>query len=396
MLESITIGNFNQDKLGEFDVNDFKSKLELAINNVTLKTTKNISRLMGKFPSANCTDDLWSVTDNEGWTTGFWTGQLWLCWELTGDEQFRTQAENLIYSFSERLDKGIDIDNHDLGFLYTLSCVSAWKITGNDEAHRTAIKAAEKLITRFDPISRIIQAWGTLDDHEQRGRMIIDCNMNLPLLFWAAQQTGEKKFSSVAIAHIEQVSKYIVRPDASTHHTYYIDTITGQPKFGKTHQGYSDSSCWARGQAWGIYGFMLSYKYTGQKEYVEIARRLAHYFLNRLPKDMVCNWDLDLVGDDTYRDSSAAAITVCGLLELANALPVTDKYKSYYENVAVTIMNSLIDNYLSTVNDPCEGILKYSAYNVNKNIGVNECSIFGDYFFVEALTRLNQTWNSYW
>lgn len=373
-----------------------KQKIQTAIDTAAQKTLLNITKLEGQFPGEACIEGVWPRTENTGWTTGFWAGQLWLLWELTRNEKFRQQAERLITSFSERLDNRVDVNHHDMGFLYTLSCVSAWKLTGNEIARQTALRAAESLIQRFHPVSKVIQAWGDLDDPQQQGRMIIDCNMNLPLLHWASQQTGNSKFSAVAKSHLQQAARYIVRENASTHHTFYIDVNTGQPRYGKTHQGYSDTSCWARGQAWGIYGFMLGYKYTGMPEYIGITRSLAHYFLNRLPDDLVCYWDLDLAGNDIYRDSSAAAITVCGLLELSRELPVTDPYKIYYENAAMNIMNSLLDNYLSPTSEHCEGLLKHGACNVNKNKGVDACNNYGDYYFVEALTRLNQTWDCYW
>lgn len=373
-----------------------KQKVQAAIDTATQKTLLNIAKLDGQLPGEFCIEGVWPRTENIGWTTGFWTGQLWLLWELTCHESFRHQAERLIASFAERLNNRIDVEHHDLGFLYTLSCVSAWKVTGNEQARKTAIQAAGSLLERFNPVTNVIQAWGDLNDPEQQGRMIIDCNMNLPLLYWASQQTGDDKYAAAAVRHIQQVARYIVRPDASTHHTFYLDINSGQPRFGKTHQGYSDTSCWSRGQAWGIYGFMLSYRYTGQREYVDITRSLAHYFLNRLPDDLVCYWDLDLKGADVYRDSSAAAIAACGLLDLASALPATDRYKTYYEDAALNIVSSLIDNYLSGMKEPCDGLLKHSACNVNKNKGVDACNIYGDYFFVEALIRLNQTWAPYW
>ncbi|TCV95099.1 glycoside hydrolase family 88 protein [Biostraticola tofi] len=373
-----------------------KQKIQAAIHIAAQKTLVNITKLEGNFPGETCIDGVWQRTENIGWTTGFWAGQLWLLWELTHDGRFRDQAEQWVSSFTERLDNRIDVDHHDLGFLYTLSCVSAWKLTGNESARHTAIRAAESLVTRFNPVANIIQAWGDLDDPAQQGRMIIDCNMNLPLLYWASQQTGDSRFAAVATAHLQQAARHLVRPDASTHHTFYIDINTGQPLHGRTHQGYSDTSCWARGQAWGIYGFMLGYKYTGQSSYVELTRSLAHYFLNRLPKDGVCYWDLDLKGTDVYRDSSAAAIAVCGLLDLANTLPSTDQYKLYYEHAALNIVDSMIDNYLSPLSESCDGLLKHGACNVNKNKGVDSCNAYGDYYFVEALTRLSQVWDSYW
>lgn len=226
--------------------------------------------------------------------------------------------------------------------------------------------------------------------------MIIDCNMNLPLLYWASEQTGDPRYAQAATAHAQQAARYIVREDASTYHTYYIDVNTGEPRFGNTHQGYSDTSCWSRGQAWGIYGFLLSYRYTGDKNMVELSRSLAHYFLNRLPEDDVCHWDLALLGTDAVRDSSAAAITACGLLELVNALPALDEHRAHYEEMALRIVQSLTDNYLATDDDPTEGLLKHSVYHMGSGKGVDQCCSWGDYFYLEALVRLRQTWYSWW
>ncbi|RDT63389.1 glucuronyl hydrolase, partial [Klebsiella pneumoniae] len=135
-----------------------------------------------------------------------------------------------------------------------------------------------------------------------------------------------------------QAATYLIRDDASTFHTYYMDVATGAPRYGNTQQGYADDSCWSRGQAWGIYGFLLSYIYTGDETMIALSKRLANYFLNRLPEDYVCHWDLALVGTDALRDSSSAAIAVCGLLELVKHLPVTDPDRERYLEWAKGIM----------------------------------------------------------
>ena len=330
------------------------------------------------------------------WTTSFWPGQLWLAWEMTGKAHYREAAERYLPSFARRIEQRIDTATHDLGFLYSLSCISAWRLTGNEAARRSALLAAERLMERFNPTANIIQAWGDLNDPEQQGRMIIDCNMNLPLLYWASEQTGDPRYAQAATAHAGQAANYIVREDASTYHTYYMDVQTGEPRFGNTHQGYSDTSCWSRGQAWGIYGFLLSYQHTGDKQMVELSRSLAHYFLNRLPEDDVCHWDLALLGTDAVRDSSAAAIAACGLLELVKALPTLDAHRAYYEEMALRIAQSLTDNYLAHDDDPTEGLLQHSVYHMGSGKGVDQCCSWGDYFYLELLARLRQIWHPYW
>lgn len=226
--------------------------------------------------------------------------------------------------------------------------------------------------------------------------MIIDCNMNLPLLYWASEQTGDRRFADAARRHASQAARYLVRPDASTWHTYYMDVVSGEPRYGNTQQGYADDSCWSRGQAWGIYGFLLSYSYTGDRQFLELSRRLANYFLKRLPADDVCHWDLALLGTDALRDSSAAAIAVCGLLELVKHLPLTDPDRENYQQAAMAILSSLSRHYLARPDEPGNGLLKHSVYHLASNKGVDECCSWGDYFYVEALVRMSQPWRAYW
>lgn len=383
-------------ELNQLDRIALRQQLATAREQVLRKIDRNILKFDGKFPAETCENDHYALTENVEWTTSFWSGQLWLAWEMTGDDKYRDAAEKHITSFGNRIANRIDTATHDLGFLYTLSCVSAWRLTGNRQARGFALLAADALLERFNPQSGIIQAWGDLQDPEQAGRMIIDCNMNLPLLYWATQQTGDSRYADAARMHAGQAAKYIVRPDASTYHTYYMDTVTGEPRFGNTHQGYADDSCWSRGQAWGIYGFLLSYRYTGDSDQVELSRRLAHYFLNRLPDDDVCHWDLALLGTHEPRDSSAAAIAVCGLLDLATALPASDAHRASYEEMALRIMASLTANYLAADNEDCDGLLKHSVYHMASGKGVDQCSSWGDYFYVEALVRLTQNWQPYW
>jgi len=396
MTKTIVTEPLRPIELHQTDRAALRKKLDDALARVTRKLDKNIVAFGDKFPGEACENGIWPRTENVEWTTSFWPGQLWLAWEMTGKAHYRQAAESYLSSFAERINQRIDTATHDLGFLYTLSCISAWRLTGNKTARDTALQAADVLMERFHPLAKIIQAWGDLNDPEQQGRMIIDCNMNLPLLYWATEQTGDPRYSEAATAHAERAAKYIVREDASTYHTYYMDVKTGEPRFGNTHQGYSDNSCWSRGQAWGIYGFLLSYHYTGNKEMVSLSRSLAHYFINRLPEDNVCHWDLALLGTDAVRDSSGAAIAACGLLELVKALPTLDKHRAYYEEMALRIVESLTDNYLAHDDEACEGLLKHSVYHMAGGRGVDQCCSWGDYFYLEAMIRLRQVWYPYW
>ncbi|SNY63059.1 glycoside hydrolase family 88 protein [Enterobacter sp. CC120223-11] len=396
MTRSVVTEPLRPVELYAIDRQALRQSLDAALTRITKKLDTNIAAFGDSFPGEACEKGIWPRTKNVEWTTSFWTGQLWLAWEMTGEVRFREAAERTLPSFYERIEKRIDTATHDLGFLYSLSCVSAWRLTENEAARQAALKAADTLMERFNPTAKIIQAWGDLNDPEQQGRMIIDCNMNLPLLYWASEQTGDSRYAEAATAHVKQAARYIVRPDASTYHTYYMDVVTGEPRFGNTHQGYSDNSCWSRGQAWGIYGFLLSYLHTGDESMVELSRNLAHYFLNRLPEDEVCHWDLALLGTDAVRDSSAAAIAACGLLELVKALPTLDPHRAHYEEMALKIVKSLTDNYLAREDEATEGLLKHSVYHMGSGKGVDQCCIWGDYFYLEALARLRQVWPLYW
>ncbi|MDF2613200.1 MAG: glucuronyl hydrolase [Clostridia bacterium] len=373
-----------------------KETLEAALKNALKTVDKNIGKFGEKFPSSASQGLSYLMTENVEWTTSFWTGMLWLAYEVTHEKKYYDLAHIHIKSFKDRLENKIDIDHHDLGFLYTLSCVNAYKITQNQEAKEIALKAADYLLTRYHEKAGIIQAWGDLNDESQRGRMIIDCNMNLPLLYWATGQTGDWKYIECAISHINQAAKYLVRDDFSTYHTFYMDPLTGKPLRGTTCQGYSDTSCWARGQAWAIYGFCLSYNYTKDVSLIELSRKIAHYFLDRLPEDRVCYWDLIFTEGTEERDSSAAAIAVCGLLELVKALPVTDPDYDYFLDEAKKMMISLMEYYAPDNDTEAEGLLIHSVYNKPGGRGVDECTLWGDYFYLEALVRMTQIWNSYW
>lgn len=225
--------------------------------------------------------------------------------------------------------------------------------------------------------------------------MIIDCLMNLPLLHWAAEQTGDERYRAIAVTHARQTMKYIVRPDASSFHTFYFDYESGRPLEGKTHQGYADDSCWARGQAWAIYGLPLSYSYVKDADMLETAQKMTNYFLNRLPDDEICYWDLVFTDGDEPRDSSAAALAVCGLLEMVKSLPLTNPYRQTYTHAALTITQAMMN--ITTADYPeSNGILMHATNHKRKGVGVDECNIYGDYFYFEALVRLIKDWELYW
>ncbi|BCB83255.1 glycoside hydrolase family 88 protein [Phytohabitans suffuscus] len=334
---------------------------------------------------------------NVGWTTSFWPGMLWLAHDLTGDERYRRAAASHVDSFAARVAGGVDLDTHDLGFLYTLACVTPARRTGDPRARAAALAAVDHLMTRVLEPAGIIQAWGDLNDPRQRGRTIIDSLMNTPLLFWASHTTGDGRYAEVARRHTAQLRQHILRPDGTTFHTFYWDPDTGAPLRGETEQGHADHSCWARGQAWGIYGFSINYRHTGDRALLAAARTCADHFLAHLPADHVAYWDLEFGdGSGQERDSSAAAIAACGLVELADNL--TDPtLAGRYRTAARQILHSLIDNYATDDSAGSNALILHGVYDKPKGIGVDEGNLWGDYFYLESLTRASTAgWTSPW
>lgn len=333
---------------------------------------------------------------NRGWTTSFWPGMQWLAWELTGDDVFRDAALRHAHDFVRRVRAAEDLDTHDLGFLYTLSCVTAWRLTGDEDAREAALRAAEHLMRRFLAPAGIIQAWGDLDDPAQRGRTIIDSLMNMPLLTWAGEQTGDPRYTEAVARHTRQLSRHILRPDGSTVHTFYWDPVTGAPLHGATEQGESDDSSWARGQAWGVYGFALNARATGDPSLLESARRCAGYLLDHLPSDSIPYWDLvHGEGSDAPRDSSAAAIAVCGLGELA-ALEDDETLRERWRAGGDRMLKALVAD-CTPAPGSSDALILHGVYDLPKGHGVDEGTLWGDYFYLEALVRRARPgWAVYW
>ncbi|MHB1484902.1 MAG: glycoside hydrolase family 88 protein [Saccharofermentanales bacterium] len=382
-----------------------------AIDRAIKKINKNLIKFGDRFPGPVTINNRYNLNlsiqtdisrkpeetgENNGWTTGFWTGMLWLAYRYNHNKTYEQVLDRHIDSFMQRAVKRIDCSHHDMGFLYSLSCVAGYKITGDKKAMRTALLAADILMERYIDKPGIIQAWGDMEDPNERGRMIIDCLMNLSLLYWASETTGNLKYYENAYSHSLKAVNNIIREDATTYHTYFFDVETGHPLYGKTKQGYSDDSCWARGQAWGIYGFVLSYVHTKDTIFLDAAKKLANYFLNRSPDDMVVYWDLIFNdGSGQERDSASTAIVVCGLFEMIKHLenPIE---KQYYFNAANHLLRSLCLNYSTSTEDGADGLILHGVYYKAGNAGVDEASLWGDYFYLEALIRATSDWDPYW
>ena len=375
--------------------------VEQAINNAYEIAQRSLEDFRGGFPTTYSTNNVYGKGSNYEWTPGFYTGYLWLLNEYKENPSFLEVIEEHIRSFRERIDQKICTETHDLGFLYSLSCVAAYKLTGDEFAKETALIAADELARRFRTNGQFIQAWGKLDVPSNH-RLIIDCLLNLPLLYWATAVTEDKKYHEMAYAHLKTALPNIIRGDYSTHHTYYFDYETGKPSYGATHQGYKNDSTWARGQAWGIYGIALSYEYTGDDSLIPLFIGVTEYSMRYLPIDSIPYWDLTFTEGDEPRDSSAAAIAVCGMLEMKKYIK-DEVYCKKLEEYIERIISSLIKNYAAKPEDTTNGLLykgtygRKSPYNDCPNHGVDECVLWGDYFYVEALMIIYKPdWKMYW
>ncbi|MEF2245935.1 MULTISPECIES: glycoside hydrolase family 88 protein [unclassified Paenibacillus] len=367
-----------------------------AIEDAVVKTRNNITRFKDQYPHVS-ENDVYHLNPNNEWTDGFWTGLLWLCYEYSKDEVFLQAANKATESFRERLAAKVAIDHHDIGFLYSLSSKAQWMVQKDESAKELTIAAADHLMGRWREESQIIQAWGPKGDADNGGRIIIDCLMNLPLLYWAYEQTGDRKYYEVAVKHAEKSRRFLVRGDDSSYHTFYFNQENGNAIRGGTHQGYQDGSTWTRGQAWGIYGFALSYHYTKNPLFLETSLRMARYFLERLPEDNVVYWDFDVpVTPDTKRDSSASATTACGILELLKHLPADHPERAFLEDGVNRSMKGLVEKYSTMGKPDAQGLIERGSYHVRGGISPDDYTIWGDYYYLEALMRLEKGHKGYW
>lgn len=359
------------------------------------KIQENQKEFIDGFPAPSSENLIYPKWENFEWTPGFWTGLLWMAYEKTQDEKYLETLKHLLPTFVDRLNEDTTLDTHDIGFIYTLSVYPAYQLFKNEEYKEIVIRAAKRLMQRYNKTAKVIQAWGNARNPEQQGRIIIDSLLNMPLLYEASKLSGDPTFEKAAIAHSKNAQKYLVRPDFSSYHTYYFDTLTGKPRFGKTAQGKTDESTWARGEAWAVLGFALNYKHTKDYSLLETACQCADFYLDILPVDLIPFWDLSIVKGDEPRDSSAAAILACGLLELVEDLPVLDPRKEKYLTKAYELIATLTKDYL-TEDVNSNGILLHGTYSVPHGNGIDECCIWGDYYYMEALMRLSTIWNPYW
>ncbi|RPE14318.1 glucuronyl hydrolase [Chitinophaga lutea] len=325
-----------------------------------------------------------SVTSNtEWWCSGFYPGTLWYLYEYTKDAQVKAEAERrLTILEKEKRYTG----NHDIGFMIYCSFGNAYRITGDKKYKDVIDTAAVYQVTRYRPSIHAIQSWNK--SSRLNCPVIIDNMMNLEQLLWVAQQGGDPKFRTIAETHANTTLKNHYRPDHSTFHIVDYDLNTGAILKKVNGQGAHDTSAWSRGQAWGLYGFTMMYRFTKNNVYLQHAQHIADFILRHpnLPADKIPYWDYNAPQIPTNRDASAGAIAASALLELGQYASKADRER-YVDAAAVMLKALSSDAYRAKPGENGGFLLQHSVGHFLGNSEVDVPLTYADYYFVEGLLR---------
>ena len=350
-------------------------KLDKKLSKVTLRSKNKIP-----YTTQNGIHDNKAETDIGWWTNGFWGGLNWLMYVATGKEVYK---ETAVVS-EVMLDKVFDIPkrlDHDAGFIWHLTAGLDYRLTGDENAFNRNYKAAMSLMSRFNMRGSFIRAWNT---DNAKGWSIIDCMMNLSLLFWASDALQDERFMQVAKAHADMAMRQHVREDGSVNHIVSHDLITGEFKEGLAGQGYAVGSSWSRGCAWAVYGFAIAFAHTKEERYLQTAKKVAKHIIENLKQT---GWlpltDFKAPASPVKYDSTAGACIACGLIEISKY--VSENEATMYLMSAINILKAMEDSWCNWEENE-DSILQMGmeAYCSQKNIPI----IYGDFFFVEAMLKL--------
>ena len=318
------------------------------------------------------------------WTNGFWGGMMWLMYRATGNEEYKTTAIESESLLDDALKKYKEL-HHDVGFMWHLTSGANYRITGNMQSYNKNLFVASTLFSRYNIKGEYIRAW---NDDFAKTWSIIDCMMNIPLLYWASEEIGDERFKYVAMKHADMTMSDHIRDDGSVIHIVEHDENTGAMIKAHRGQGYSEDSCWSRGLAWAVYGMVLSYIHTNKKRYLDVAVLAADYFVKNCKKfDYKTPLDFNMPDGDQYYDSTAGVCMACGLLELSKYV---EKDKSMeYTQTAINVLKAT-DEYFCDydINNDSLVLMGTERYPHESMKGVHIPIIYGDFFFVEALLKL--------
>lgn len=323
------------------------------------------------------------TSGSEWWCSGFYPGSLWYLYEYSKDESLKAEA---IRSTALLEKEKNNTGTHDLGFMLYCSYGNGYRLTNNAAYKDVMIAGARALSTRFKPVIGCIQSWGS--NSRWQFPVIVDNMMNLEFLCEMTRLSGDSSFYNIAVTHANTTIKNHYRKDYSSYHVIDYDTVTGKKLKANTAQGAFDESAWARGQSWGFYGYVMMYRETKKKEYLDQAHRIAGFLLTHtnLPADKIPYWDYNAPEiPKTYRDASAAAIMCSALLELAQYS--TDATRRHYLEAATTIIKTLSTSYVATAGTNGGFLLKHGVGHLPAKSEVDVPLTYADYYFIEALLR---------
>lgn len=329
----------------------------------------------------------WNLDDGlNWWTNGFWGGIMWLLYQDTKDGKYVQIARES----EKKLEKCFEMYyglHHDVGFMFQPTAVADYRLTGSEDAKRIAMHAANLLAGRFNPAGRFIRAWNNVGDCDTRGWAIIDCMLNISLLYWASEESADPRFRQIAMMHADTVMEHFIRPDGSVCHIVEFNPETGQRVKSHGGQGYGEGSSWTRGQGWALYGFANSYSHTGKQEYLDTAKRVAHYCIANLPETGIVPVDFRQPKEPAWEDSCGACVIAGGLLEVARHVPELEK--EMYMGAAVKILKAIAETRADWT-EQCDAIVKNctGAYHSKEH---HFTMVYADYYFIEALYKLTGT-----
>ena len=329
-------------------------------------------------------DGCWQESPFDGngwWTGGFWPGLMWQFYVFGGDEFFLAEARRTEAILTEEFRRFTAL-NHDVGFMYLLSCGADEKLTGNAQAGVDTLHAASLLMGRFNPRG-FFRAWNGPD---QKGLAIIDCMMNLSLLFRASRRTEDPRFAAAARIHADTTLREFLRPDGSVSHIIEFDPATGARVRELGGQGVAPGSQWSRGQAWGLYGFTLAWLNTGDRRYLDAAERIAGNFIAHIRPDGLTDCDFCQPAETDRIDNMAGAIAACGLLELEKTTG-----REEYRLAALKLTDALLDKCCDWTDRQCGLLTRCTASYRDDGAGCHTNIVYGDYFLTEALAKLAGT-----
>lgn len=381
--DDIIAGNF--DFAGKQLVYALK-EMEIAKNNeseksINERSNNGWSELVS--PRSLEPDGSLLMVPSKDWCSGFFPGELWFMYEYTGDEAWKERAHRQTILLER---EKYNCRTHDMGFKMYCSYGNGYRLTKNETYRNVLIKSAETLITRYNPVVKAIRSWDNVRPHWSYP-VIIDNMLNLELLFWASKETGDPKYYDIAVNHAETTLKNHFRPDYSSYHVIDYNPETGEVIARETHQGYSNESSWSRGQAWGIYGYTMCYRETGNSEFLELAKHIANFIFTHpnLPDDLIPYWDYNAPNiPDEPRDVSAATCTASALYELSKYdTENAEKYLKW----ADTIIENVSKNYRAKPNTHKGFLLLHSTGGKMLGFEIDQPLVYADYYFLEALLR---------